>query len=623
MWFGVNGPNQDFARTQEEGLWNTPSWFPSRGNPPSPASAGSSPRNARTTDGLYTHPTDEALRFDVEGIKAWGFNMVRKHIKVESRRWFAQCDRAGLLVWQDMPSTFKSRTEEEKAQFESELSRMVRTHWNSPSVVNWIVFNEHWGAYDVERLTNFVMALDPSRLITGNSGIDAGKPHLDYQVGHIIDNHHYRPPTYPFATSSRAAVNGEYGAIGYLVDGHVWDRDGPWVHYNYKGKEDATAEYEKFAGQLLEFKKVQMLSGAVYTQWTDVENEMNGLYTYDRKVEKLDRTRVAAANRSLWVDDFKGASHTLTTTTVNPTDGGAEATPDEGKKKRSMVRRQKSQPHRVQLRCIAKREISGLPLGIQPGFSDRQVKRNCLGGILYHPDIHLAHPAVLPGIVRHKGQSATPARDNRHHAPEQIGTPFCAQWCSRRKQGGGDANRRVVDLLKTVHDRPPHDRHSPSQQLRPLIGHDPPRLDGHLQHDLRAIPPGAREVHVAVRSHLRLHRAPIDRNPPWIRNTGIRVTINLTRERMPLDPAWHAQHHRDRCRGSRFDLHRHAALPRELTVQAQRHRPGSRHVNRGPAADELVDHHCALRGGQHPATDARDETRNLRRAAKQITPPDT
>jgi beta-galactosidase/beta-glucuronidase len=285
-------------------------------------------------DGLHTHPTDEALRFDVEGIKAWGFNMVRKHIKVESRRWFYHCDRAGLLVWQDMPSTFKQRTAEEKAQFEIELARMVRTHWNHPSVVNWVVFNEHWGAYDVERLTNFVMALDPSRLVTGNSGIDAGKPHFDYQVGHIIDNHHYRPPTYPFATSARAAVNGEYGAIGYLAEGHVWDTDGPWVHYNYKGKEDATAEYEKFAAQLREFKIVQMLSGAVYTQWTDVENEMNGLYTYDRKVEKLDRARVTAANRSLWVDDLKGAPRTSTTNTVNPTDGGSEQTSDEGRKKR-------------------------------------------------------------------------------------------------------------------------------------------------------------------------------------------------------------------------------------------------------------------------------------------------
>lgn len=285
-------------------------------------------------DGLHTHPSDAALRWDVEGIKAWGFNMVRKHIKVESRRWFHHCDRAGLLVWQDMPGTFKQRTQEEKSQFEIELARLVRTHWNSPCIVNWIVFNEHWGAYDVERLTNFVMTLDPSRLVTGNSGIDAGKPNFDYQVGHIIDNHHYRPPTYPFATSTRAAVNGEYGAIGYLADGHVWDADGPWVHYNYKGKDDATAEYEKFAAQLREYKQVQMLSGAVYTQWTDVENEMNGLYTYDRKVEKLDRARVTAANRALWADDLAATPPASSVQFTNRTDGGADQTPEERPKKR-------------------------------------------------------------------------------------------------------------------------------------------------------------------------------------------------------------------------------------------------------------------------------------------------
>lgn len=288
-------------------------------------------------DGLYTAPTDAALRFDVEGIRAWGFNMVRKHIKVESRRWFYHCDRAGLLVWQDMPSTFQARSFDDQAQFEAELGRLVRAHWNHPSVVNWIVFNEHWGAYDVQRLTEFVMALDPSRLVTGNSGIDAGKPHFDYQVGHLIDNHHYRPPTAPYATSERAAVNGEYGAIGYLADGHVWDPDGPWVHYNYAGRDDATAEYEKFIGQLRDYKAVQLLSAAVYTQWTDVENEMNGLYTYDRKVEKLDRTRVAAANRSLWVDDVAAVAPGATAPVFhNRTDGGADATPEESAQPRSV-----------------------------------------------------------------------------------------------------------------------------------------------------------------------------------------------------------------------------------------------------------------------------------------------
>ena len=250
-------------------------------------------------DGIYTAPTDEALKWDVEKTKEWGFNMIRKHIKIEPQRWYYWADKLGLLVWQDMPSTFKKRTEVEKTQFETELTNMVRNNSNHPSIIVWVVFNEHWGLYDVERLTNYTMALDPSRLVIGNSGIDAGKPDIDYEVGHIKDNHSYRPPSVPFASNKRAVVNGEYGAIGYNVEGHVWDLDGPWVHYNYAGKEEATTEYEKFINMILGFQK-EGLSASVYTQWTDVENEMNGLYTYDRKVEKLDKERVTKANKSTY-----------------------------------------------------------------------------------------------------------------------------------------------------------------------------------------------------------------------------------------------------------------------------------------------------------------------------------
>ncbi len=250
-------------------------------------------------DGIYTAPTDEALRWDIEETKKWGFNMIRKHIKVEPERWYYHCDKLGMLVWQDMPSTFGERTEVDKTQFEKELNEMIKGRWNHPSIVNWVVFNEHWGLYDVKRLTEYVIAADPSRLVTGNSGIDARKPSIDYEVGHIKDNHSYRPPNVPLISSERATVNGEYGAIGYLVDGHIWNTKGPWVHYNYKGKEEATAEYEKFCNQLVEYKK-RGLSAAVYTQWTDVESEMNGLFTYDRKVEKLDKERVAKANKSTY-----------------------------------------------------------------------------------------------------------------------------------------------------------------------------------------------------------------------------------------------------------------------------------------------------------------------------------
>lgn len=252
-------------------------------------------------DGIYTAPTDEALKWDVQKIKEWGFNMIRKHIKVEPQRWYYWCDKLGILVWQDMPNCFKTRNGEEKEQFETELQRMIRTHWNHPSIVNWIVFNEHWGIYDCERITENVMKLDPSRLVTGNSGIDARKPSIDYEVGHIKDNHSYRPPHVPLISSKRATVNGEYGAIGYKIEGHIWDTDGPWVHHNYKNKENATKEYVKFIQQINEYIR-RGLSAAVYTQWTDVENEMNGLYTYDRKVEKLDKQKVSDANRSTYTE---------------------------------------------------------------------------------------------------------------------------------------------------------------------------------------------------------------------------------------------------------------------------------------------------------------------------------
>ena len=253
-------------------------------------------------DGIYTAPTDEALKWDIEKTKEFGYNMIRKHIKVEPQRWYYWCDKLGVLVWQDMPSTFKKRSQEEKIQFETELQRMIKSFWNHPSIVNWIVFNEHWGAYDVQRLTRSVMDMDPSRLVTGNSGIDAGKPDVDYVVGHIKDNHSYRPPSVPFGNDIRAVVNGEYGAIGYKIKGHIWDSDGPWVHHNYKNKKAATEEYIKFIEMIHKFQE-EGLSAAVYTQWTDLENEMNGIYTYDRKVIKLDKEAVTNANKSTYEKD--------------------------------------------------------------------------------------------------------------------------------------------------------------------------------------------------------------------------------------------------------------------------------------------------------------------------------
>ena len=169
-----------------------------------------------------------------------------------------------------MPSARQRKSEQQKIQFEMELQRMIKSRWNHPSIVDWTIFNEHWGAYDVQPLTHMALALDPSRLITDNSGMDAGSPNLDYEVGNMKDNHHYRPPTNPATIDRRAAVNGEL------------------------------AENEKFFSMLVRFREENNLSGAVYTQWTDVDNEMNGIYTYDRKVVKLVPARVTKANRSTW-----------------------------------------------------------------------------------------------------------------------------------------------------------------------------------------------------------------------------------------------------------------------------------------------------------------------------------
>lgn len=265
-------------------------------------------------DGIYTPPTDEAVQWEIKNIKEWGFNMIRKHDKVESKRWYYWCDKLGIVVWQDMPHGGDGwdggngvLDEAAKSQFETELAQLVYQHWNHPSIIIWTVFNEHWGLFDVERLTENVMKLDPSRLVMGNSGIDAQWPHIDYEVGHIKDNHSYLPPNLPFVSGTRATVNGEYGALGYIIDGHLWSLNGKYFHDYYKDKADkkeiATKEYLKFMESIYGYIKGG-LSATVYTQWTDVENEVNGLYTYDRKVIKLDKKRVTEANRKCYQIEF-------------------------------------------------------------------------------------------------------------------------------------------------------------------------------------------------------------------------------------------------------------------------------------------------------------------------------
>jgi hypothetical protein len=240
-------------------------------------------------DGLYTAPSDEALKSDLAVMKKLGFTMARKHVKVEPDRWYYWADKLGLLIWQDMPSG-DNKTTEAKQQFERELEQLVLSHRNHPSIIMWVVFNEGWGQYDTERLTEWVKQMDPSRLVNNASGW------TDKEVGDVKDIHNYPTPTSPGSDPRRAAVLGEFGGLGLAVDGHTWRKE----HWGYQGMStegQLTSRYEKFLKQVYKMKDTAALCAAVYTQITDVETECNGMLTYDRVVVKPDLNRVAAVNR--------------------------------------------------------------------------------------------------------------------------------------------------------------------------------------------------------------------------------------------------------------------------------------------------------------------------------------
>jgi hypothetical protein len=240
-------------------------------------------------DGIYTAPTDQALKYDIEMTKKLGFNMARKHVKIEPDRWYYWADKLGLLVWQDMPSA-NNKTDDSKKQFEAELQRLIETRRNHPSIILWVVFNEGWGQYDTERLTAWVKDADPSRLVINASGW------TDKNVGDVMDVHNYPAPIAPKAEPNRAIVLGEFGGLGLAVEGHTWKKE----NWGYRGMIDAeqlTTQYEKYLKKVYELKDSPGLSAAVYTQTTDVEIECNGLLTYDRAIVKPNLARVAAANK--------------------------------------------------------------------------------------------------------------------------------------------------------------------------------------------------------------------------------------------------------------------------------------------------------------------------------------
>lgn len=250
-------------------------------------------------DGLYTAPTDAALKYDIEITKKLGFNFARKHVKVEPARWYWWCDKLGLIVWQDMPSGDRSvgpgkgeikRTAASAKQFELELGRMIDSLSHFPSIVMWVPFNEGWGQYDTKRVTEGVKKRDPSRLVNNASGWN------DMACGDVHDIHVYPGPGSPKPEPTRAAVLGEFGGLGLFTKGHMWTKEF-WGYRGVRDQADLTRKYERLMQGVYRLKEKPGLSASVYTQTTDVETEANGLLTYDRAVLKVDVDRVAAANR--------------------------------------------------------------------------------------------------------------------------------------------------------------------------------------------------------------------------------------------------------------------------------------------------------------------------------------
>jgi hypothetical protein len=251
-------------------------------------------------DGIYTAPTDEALKYDIEMTKKLGFNMTRKHVKVEPERWYYWCDKLGILVWQDMPSGDKSikdkdpdlkRTEKSAEIYERELKAMIDGRGNHPCIVMWVPFNEGWGQFDTARIAESIKKQDPTRLVDCASGWADRKG-----VGDVHDIHVYPGPGSPEPEEKRAAVLGEFGGLGLGVDGHTWAKK-TWGYRGAASKEDLTRKYERLLKQVHALKEEKGLCAAVYTQITDVETEANGLLTYDREVIKLDLERAAAVNK--------------------------------------------------------------------------------------------------------------------------------------------------------------------------------------------------------------------------------------------------------------------------------------------------------------------------------------
>ena len=263
-------------------------------------------------DGLYTAPTEEALVFDIEQTKAIGCNMIRKHVKVEPARWYYHCDKAGMLVWQDMPSgdlgarwnsrpgveggSDMERSSASEAIYRKEWIAIMESLYNFPSIIVWVPFNEAWGQFKTAEITGWTKTKDPSRLVNSASG---GNFH---EVGDIIDLHNYPGPAMPKAAlfgSRQAIVLGEFGGLGLPLEGHTWQEKNNWGYRSFQNADTLFRTYSSYMDQLVPFIE-KGLSAAVYTQLTDVEVEVNGWMTYDRKLMKLGTERLKKVHEKLY-----------------------------------------------------------------------------------------------------------------------------------------------------------------------------------------------------------------------------------------------------------------------------------------------------------------------------------
>ena len=258
-------------------------------------------------DGLYTAPSHEALVYDIDKTKEWGFNMIRKHVKVEPAVWYTHCDRVGMIVWQDMPSgdscypwqnrqyfqgSENVRSAASEANFRKEWREIMDYLYSYPSIAVWVPFNEAWGQFKTVEITQWTQNYDPSRLVNSASGGNF------FACGDIVDLHNYPAPEMYLYDATRANVLGEYGGIGYVVEGHLWEPNRNWGYIQYNSSEAVTNEYVKYAEMLLDFIR-RGFTAAIYTQTTDVEVEVNGIMTYDRKVVKMDEARIKEINNRI------------------------------------------------------------------------------------------------------------------------------------------------------------------------------------------------------------------------------------------------------------------------------------------------------------------------------------